>query len=343
MTISIPELSLVILVGPSGSGKSTFARKHFKATEILSSDFFRGLVSDDEANQHASRDAFDVLHLVAERRLARGRLTVIDATNVQPDARKTVLALARRYHVQTVAIVFNLPEELCQRYNQQRPDRTVVPGVVSSHMQLLQKTLQAVERERFSRLYVLSTPEEVESAVVERRPLPVDRRHEDGPFDVIGDVHGCFGELLELLRRLGYEVTPPDAVRPPEGRKAVFVGDLVDRGPNIPAVLRLVMGMVAAGTALCVRGNHDDKLLRKLKGHDVKLTHGLEASVTQLAAEPPEFSERVTEFLERLPSHYSHGRQESPTTPPRSGVVAGCPLACPSWDCYGTDFGNRGS
>src|SRR5262245_57852989 len=104
MTISIPELSLVILIGPSGAGKSTFARKHFKATEILSSDFCRGLVSDDEANQGASGDAFDVLHLIAERRLARGRLTVIDATNVQGDARKPLLALARRYHVQTVAI-----------------------------------------------------------------------------------------------------------------------------------------------------------------------------------------------------------------------------------------------
>jgi diadenosine tetraphosphatase ApaH/serine/threonine PP2A family protein phosphatase len=84
----------------------------------------------------------------------------------------------------------------------------------------------------------------------------------------------------------------------------VFVGDLVDRGPNTPGVLRLVMGMIEAGTALCVRGNHDDKLLRKLKGHDVKLTHGLEASVTQLATEPPEFVEQATAFLDSLPSHY---------------------------------------
>jgi protein phosphatase len=312
MTITIPELALVLLIGPSGSGKSTFARRHFKPTEVLSSDFFRGLVCDDEGNQAASRDAFDVLHLVVERRLARGRLTVVDATNVQPDARKPLLALARRYHVQTVAVVFNLPEELCQLYNLQRPGRNVIPDIVSGQVQLLQKTLHALQRERFSRFYVLSGPEEIEAAVVERQSLPVNRRDEHGPFDIIGDVHGCFDELLELLRRLGYDVTGTGegvaaqgyAVRPPEWRKVVFVGDLVDRGPNIPGVLRLVMGMVEAGAALCVRGNHDDKLLRKLLGHEVRLTHGLEASVTQLAAEPPEFVDRVRTFLDSLPSHF---------------------------------------
>ena len=112
--ITIPELSLVVLVGPSGCGKSTFAREHFKPTEVLSSDFCRALVSDDENNQAATTDAFQVLHFIAAKRLAAGKLTVVDATNVQPEARKPLVALARQYHVIPVALVLNLPDRLCQ-------------------------------------------------------------------------------------------------------------------------------------------------------------------------------------------------------------------------------------
>src|SRR5207248_3757892 len=132
-----------------------------------------------------------------------------------------------------------------------------------------------------------------------------------GPFDIIGDVHGCCDELLALLRILGY-VLPDGAsaaeagaiCHHPEGRKVVFVGDLVDRGPRTPDVLKLTMGMIEAGRALCVMGNHDSKLLRKLRGSDVKLTHGLEASLAQLEPEPMEFKEKVVAFLDSLVSHY---------------------------------------
>ncbi len=130
MRITIPELSLVVLVGPSGCGKSTFARRHFKPTEVLSSDFCRGLVSDDENDQTATKDAFEVLHFIAAKRLAAGRLTVVDATNVQPEARKLLVALAREYHVLPVALVLNLPEKLCQERNRGRPDRDFGPHVV---------------------------------------------------------------------------------------------------------------------------------------------------------------------------------------------------------------------
>src|SRR5205085_4148318 len=123
MKITIPELSLVALIGASGAGKSAFARKHFKPTEVLSSDFCRGLVRDDEADQAATPDAFAVLHFIASRRLAAGRLTVVDATNVQPEARKPLVALARQYHCLPVAVVFDLPERLCQDRNRARPDR----------------------------------------------------------------------------------------------------------------------------------------------------------------------------------------------------------------------------
>src|SRR5829696_7082213 len=123
MKVTIPELSLVVLVGPSGCGKSTFARRHFKPTEVLSSDFCRGLVSDDENDQSATKDAFEVLHYIASKRLAAGRLTVVDATNVQPEARKPLIELARRYHCLPVALVLDVPERVCEERNRTRADR----------------------------------------------------------------------------------------------------------------------------------------------------------------------------------------------------------------------------
>src|ERR1700674_5890640 len=110
MHLTIPELSLVVLIGPSGCGKSTFARKHFRPTEVLSSDFFRGMACDNENDQSASGEAFALLHHAAVVRLTRNRFTVVDATNLQADARKPLLEFARRYHFQTAALVFNLPE-----------------------------------------------------------------------------------------------------------------------------------------------------------------------------------------------------------------------------------------
>src|SRR5918993_2290628 len=142
MTFTIPELSLVVLIGPSGCGKSTFARKHFKSTEVLSSDGFRALVADDENDQSSTDDAFAALHFVAARRLARGKLTVVDATNVQPEARKLLVALAREYHVLPVALVFDMPERLCQERNQGRPDRDFGPHVVRNQRSQLHRSIR---------------------------------------------------------------------------------------------------------------------------------------------------------------------------------------------------------
>jgi len=305
--ITIPELSFVILIGASGSGKSSFARKYFKSTEILSSDFCRGLVSDDENDQGATKDAFEILHFIAAKRLAAGRLTVIDATNVQSESRKPLVELARRFHVLPVAIVLNLPEKICQERNQGRADRDFGVHVIRQQTQQFRRSLRELKREGFRHIYVLDTVESIEATVIERQPLWNNLKHIHGPFDVIGDVHGCFDELVELLRKLDYIVAESDGVvhvQPPEGRKTIFLGDLVDRGPNIPAVLKLVMGMVADGNALCVPGNHDMKLVRKLKGNPVQVTHGLAESLEQLEKESPEFGKQVLEFLYGLVSHY---------------------------------------
>jgi protein phosphatase len=309
MKLAIPELSLVVLIGPSGAGKSTFARRHFKPTEVLSSDFCRGLVSDDENNQAATKDAFEVLHFVARKRLAAGRLTVIDATNVQPEARKPLVALARAQYCLPVAIVLNFPESVCHERNRGRPDRQFGPHVVRQQAQQLRRSLRGLQREGFRHVFVLSSPEEADAASVERQPLWTDRRQERGPFDIIGDVHGCCDELEQLLHRLGYVQAPGAlAYRHPHGRKAVFLGDLVDRGPRILDTVRLVRGMVEAGHALCIPGNHDMKLLRKLRGRDVRITHGLEKSLAEIDALPDEvrepFRQQLAQLLDSLVSHY---------------------------------------
>jgi len=305
VNITIPELSLVVLIGPSGCGKSSFARAHFKPTEVLSSDFCRGLVSDDENAQAATNDAFDVLHYIARKRLAAGRLAVVDATNVQPESRKPLVELAREFHVLPVAIVLNIPEKICHERNQNRPDRQFGPHVVRNQSQQLRRSIRGLEREGFRHVFVLSSPDEVSAVAITRQPLWNNLKHEHGPFDIIGDVHGCYEELTTLLASLGYGLDPEGArAIPPDGRKAVFVGDLVDRGPRIPEVLRLVMRMVDEGTAFCVPGNHDMKLMRKMKGRDVQLTHGLADSVAQLDGETPEFKKEVVTFLDDLVSHY---------------------------------------
>jgi protein phosphatase len=305
MTITVPELSLVLLIGPSGSGKSTFAATHFLPTEVLSSDFCRGLVSDNENDQAATKDAFEVLQFIAAKRLAAGRLTVVDATNVQPEARKPLVALAREHDVLPTAIVFNLPERLCQDRNRDRPDRDFGGHVIRRQSEQLRRSLKYLSKEGFRHVAVLRSPEDVEAAVVERQPTWTNRRVEHGPFDIIGDVHGCFAELVALLRELGWQVSEEELkAQHPEGRQAVFLGDLVDRGPAVPAVMRLVMSMVESGAALCVPGNHDIKLVRALRGRDVKLAHGLAESLAQLEDEPGEFKGHAAEFLDKLVSHF---------------------------------------
>jgi predicted kinase/diadenosine tetraphosphatase ApaH/serine/threonine PP2A family protein phosphatase/8-oxo-dGTP pyrophosphatase MutT (NUDIX family) len=303
MRISIPKLSLVLLVGPSGSGKSTFARRHFLPTEIVSSDACRGIVSDDENNQEATDDAFDLLKTIVRTRLRRGLLTVIDATNVQDRARASLIAIAKEYHVQSTAIVFDLPERVCQERNALRPDRQFGPHVVRNHIKEMRRGFFRMQKE-FRWISVLRSVEEVEAAEIERTPLWTDRREVTGPFDIVGDVHGCIDELRELIGKLGYVTSDEGVITPPEGRTLMFVGDLIDRGPSSVGVLRLVMDMVEAGTAICVPGNHDVKLLKHLQGKRVGLTYGLQGTVDELEGESEEFRQRVMRFLDGLISHF---------------------------------------
>lgn len=271
------------------------------------------MVSDDENNQAATADAFDVLHYIAGKRLKSGLLTVIDATNVQKESRKELIQLGRTYHCLPVAIVLDLPAEICEERNRSRPDRNFGGHVIRQQQQQLRKSIRGLKDEGFRQIYVLKSLADVDAVIqIKREKLYNDKKDETGPFDIIGDVHGCFAELNELLLKLGYSINRVEEteknfgfeVIAPENRKAIFVGDLVDRGPDSPGVLRLVMSMIQAGVAYCVPGNHDLKLQKYLNGKKVQLKHGLEVTVQQLESETPQFKNIVEKFLYSLISHY---------------------------------------
>lgn len=310
MKITVPDFCLVVLIGASGSGKSTFAHKHFRATEVVSSDACRGMVDDDENSLEATADAFAVLYAIADTRLKRRRLTVIDATNVRIDDRARLVALAKRRHALAVAIILNPGEDVCHARNKARSDRQFGPHVVRNQTSALKRNINKIDREGFRYVHELRTEADIAAVAIERQRLWTDARHEIGPFDIIGDVHGCCDELEMLLGRLGYAVSWSGEgagrschITPPEGRRAVFVGDLVDRGPRSPDVLRLVAAMVADGSGFCVPGNHDVKFLRWLNGRNVKPTHGLSLTIEQMEREPPEFHAAMKTFIDGLVSH----------------------------------------
>ena len=166
VVLNIPSRALVLLVGASGSGKSTFARKHFKSTEIVSSDALRAAVSDDEADQSASADAFEVLRLITGKRLRRGRLTVVDATSVQRDSRRSLRALAASHGRPAIAIVLHLPLETCLTRLQSRTDRLVAPEVVQKQTEDLAASLPGLPSEGFEQVYVLENTEDIDSSQV---------------------------------------------------------------------------------------------------------------------------------------------------------------------------------
>lgn len=305
MRIEIPDFCLVLLIGASGSGKSTLAKKLFKPGETLCSDYFRMLVCGDETGQHATADAFDCLYHVAQKRLDRRKLTVIDATNLNKWARQKALDLARDNNCFCIAIALNIPENECQANNAARVNKQFPRSVIRRQCAEFNQALKAVRKENFRHVHVLSSREEVDTLEIARIPLWTDKSDLTGPFDIIGDIHGCHEELCALLSRLGYAVNAEghQAV-PPPGRQAIFLGDLCDRGPANADVLRLVINMTAQGHGLCVPGNHDDKLSRYLEGKKVQLNHGLEQTVAQLECAGAGFKKEVKDFLRSLVSHY---------------------------------------
>ena len=302
--IEIPELCLVAMIGGTSSGKTTFANKNFKPTEVLSSDAFRAMVSDDENDQSVSSDAFELLFHAADKRLTNKKLTVIDATNVKSSARKQVLDLAKRQNVHAVAVVLNLPLDTLLKRNAKRCDRSCPERVVMSHYNDLKRSVRNLKKEGFRFVYEINSEEQASKIEIVRTKLWNDKKDEHGPFDIIGDIHGCCDELEQLLNKLGYYRDESESYKHPEGRKAVFLGDFCDRGPRNVYVLKTVMDMVDSGNALAVPGNHDVKLLKYLRGSNVKLDFGIEKTAEEFEKMGDNFKERAANFIDSLVSHY---------------------------------------
>jgi len=310
VNISLPDFSLICLVGPSGSGKSSFAAKHFKNTEVVSSDECRGRVTDDISDLTANDDTFELLRFTASIRLKRRLLTVIDATSVQKADRAALVALARQHHALPVAVVLDVDAAICETRNQQRADRKIKTNVARRHSQSLRKSLKGLKKEGFRQIHILRSIDDIESVSFQREPLWTDQRQLKGPFDIIGDVHGCYDELRELLIKLGYQFDQEhedseDLIHAnhPQGRRVIFVGDITDRGPRNKDCLRLVMGMCAQDSARMVVGNHDYKLLHYLKGRKISLVHGLEITVAELNNCSQDFKRQVADFIYDVRSH----------------------------------------
>ncbi|GAA4394609.1 hypothetical protein GCM10023187_00620 [Nibrella viscosa] len=169
-TIHLPASALILLIGVSGAGKSTFARRHFLPTEVISSDHCRALICDNENDQTVTADAFELLHVLAAKRLKRRRLTVIDATNVQAGARQSLMDLARQFDCPLVAIVLDMPEQVLNDRRKTRTDRSFADPVLHRQRRDLWLWTRYLEYEGFSKVYRLKSPEEVDQIRIIRQP-----------------------------------------------------------------------------------------------------------------------------------------------------------------------------
>lgn len=303
--LTIPELSLVLLSGAYDAARRDFATRHFRQDDLIRLE----QTQEPSASEDANRSLFQRLLPLARKRLAADpeQVTVISLPAFDRHELRAALMLARSLNVSAVAIFLSTAGgtvPVADARGTGDPEMHAAKHASGLHPKQL---IGELTREGFRSVYLLS-PDEAERASVELVPLPPNRRFDHGPFDIIGDIHGCYDELSELLDRLGYQIVPSrkgeETRRHPDGRTVIFLGDLVDRGPKIPEVLRLAMNLVKSGDALAVPGNHDEKLLRTLNGYQVRVRYGLEQSLEQLGRESSRFQRQVRHFLAGLVSHY---------------------------------------
>jgi protein phosphatase len=235
LTIRYPACALVVLCGPSGSGKSTFAARHFRPSQIVSSDACRVMIVDDAATQAINDDTFALLSQIVGLRLKHRRFTVVDSTALKPGARENLVRLAQQHRAPCYALALDVPVDECIRRDARRPERQVGERVIRRHHAQFDNARREIARDRAFDGYHILTPDQIETGAIEQGRAARDGAH----FDVIGDIHGCWPELCDLLQKLGYRWDARDLPVHPDGRTLVSVGDLADRGPDSPAVLRL--------------------------------------------------------------------------------------------------------
>lgn len=278
MNIKLPRIACVLLHGVHTAPAMELARRLFAPGEIF------------DMHEHAQED----LVAIVASRSAAGQMTAIVEAGSPVGAHRARVALASAAR-----------ENYVRRFGLAMPDALASEPKIEARL----------KTDGYREVFVLDEAG-MDDLRIEREPMPTDVRHERGAFDIIGDVHGCADELATLLGKLGYRVTWPSQADPatspglglpsvetPPGRRIIFVGDLVDRGPRSADVLRLVLAMTRSGGALLVPGNHDMKFLRWLKGEKVAMTHGLDATVRSLEGAPPRLLVAVRDMLSALWSH----------------------------------------
>lgn len=304
---SVPIDALLVLVGPAGSGKTSFAEKHFDPTQTVSSDQCRAFVSDDPTRLEVSREAFDVMMNIMRHRLRLGKTTVADSTALNPQIRRQFIKLAKKHRRPVIAVLFDVSRDRCLENNESR-DREVPEKAIYNHHERFQEQKERIqEEESFDEVFVVDE-ETVDDVIVRMRNVNVQQDY-DGALDIIGDVHGCLDELTSLLEKLGYERTE-DGYAHPEKRKAVFLGDIANRGPNSLGTLALVMDMVSGGNAFYTPGNHCNILyqyfLDQYEKSDLS-TEGVETTIEELEdlseEERAEFRERFKNLYEMSPPY----------------------------------------
>lgn len=269
--VSIPALALVVIASAEVEAAQAFAARNFPPPEVVAI-----------APEAAPAEALAATHSAITSRLRHRQLVAVMVFSDEPTLFEALAHQAHHFDVAPVAV----------RLGEAIPHVRFPTGPHG-----------------YAETHTLATPEEWEAARVTRRPLACDLRGERGPFDIIGDTHGCYDELLELLAALGYVRTDEaGGWRHPQGRRVIFVGDLVDRGPGVLRVARLAMDLVAAEQGFCAPGNHDNKLMRALDGRNVRIAHGLRETLDQIAALPTEeeraaFSRDFRDFVRGLPPY----------------------------------------
>ena len=302
--IAVTDPGLVILVGCSGSGKSTLARRLFAEHEIVSLDHYRAVISGSRYDLSATKDAADMVAEIVERRLRRRLLTVVDATNVRSEDRRRWIESAEKTHSLVTAVVLDPDLSFCHRNAEERDGERYSAKALSLQASLFKRDRRKLKHEGIRNVVTLQSPREIENAELVRKPVWNDRRHDHGPFDVVGDIHGATDEAEELLARLGWAVTwsgegedQVPVLSHPEGRKLVFLGDVVDRGPRSRDALLLMESAVKSGVGYAVASNHDHRFMRWLLGNEVTMGHGLELTVAEFEGTSEEYRRRLGEFL----------------------------------------------
>ena len=314
--------AIIALVGPAGAGKSTWARARYPHEQLLSSDQFRAILTDSEDAQGVSKRAFELLRVLARERLELGRRAIIDATNITRDEREQWLAMARELEVPTHVVWFDLSAEECIERQRGRA-RYVPSGAIARHARALEGARAELLEEDWSmvsRVDATCDVGEVAEVLRSWSPPRLTRlpksgaRLEADAVDIVGDVHGCLEELVELMRALGWR-DDEGSWEHPGGRELVFVGDLTDRGPESVGVLRLVLELIDQEKAVLVCGNHDSKLSRYMQGNKVKVDPHLATTVAELDAleegDREELSRRFVECVDDAPLWLLLGAQTS--------------------------------